>query len=204
MLRSRRIGAMRDVELYRALLGLTPPWTVADVEVDMKGQRVVVRVEAGPGPYPCPECGTAGRRYDSKPRRWRHLDTMQFTTWIEAEVPRVECGRHGVKQVRVPWAEPGSQFTALFERLAIDLLQECSDRGWIEFATRRCLRTWASTTRPRGRGICGSFAGGSSTSIASSVAGTLPPSASRMSMPTWWRAGGRARPAARSAASWGR
>jgi transposase len=71
---------MRDVELYRALLGLTAPWTVADVDVDMKGQRVVVRVEAGPGPYPCPECGTPTGRYDSKRRRWRHLDTMQFTT----------------------------------------------------------------------------------------------------------------------------
>jgi transposase len=73
---------MRDVELYGALLGLTAPWTVAEVDVDMKGQRVVVRVEAGPGPYPCPECGTPTTRYDSKPRRWRHLDTMQFTTWI--------------------------------------------------------------------------------------------------------------------------
>jgi hypothetical protein len=42
MLRPRRIGAMRDVELYRALLGLTAPWTVAGVDVDMPGQRVVV------------------------------------------------------------------------------------------------------------------------------------------------------------------
>jgi len=120
---------MRDIELYRALLGLTAPWTVAGVDVDMKGQRVVVRVEAGPGPYACPECGAPTGRYDSKPRRWRHLDTMQFTTWIEADVPRGECATHGVKQLRVPWAEPGSQFTALFERLAIDLLRECSITG---------------------------------------------------------------------------
>ena len=97
---------MRDVELYRALLGLSAPWTVAGVDVDMKGQRVVVRVEPGPGPYPCPECGTVGRRYDGKPGRWRHLGTMQFTTWIEADVPRMECETHGVKQLRVPWAEP--------------------------------------------------------------------------------------------------
>jgi hypothetical protein len=46
---------MRAVELYRSLLGLTAPWTVAGVEVDLKGQQVVVRVEAEPGPYPCPE-----------------------------------------------------------------------------------------------------------------------------------------------------
>jgi len=31
---------------------------------------------------------------------------------------------HGVKQPTVPWAERGSQFTALFDRLAIDLLRE--------------------------------------------------------------------------------
>src|SRR6185436_7297758 len=98
MLRSRRIGAMRDIELYRAPLGLTAPWTVAGVEVDMPGQRVVVQVDAGPGPYPCPECGTPGPRYDSKPRRWRHVDTMQL---IETEMPRVECATHGVKQLRV-------------------------------------------------------------------------------------------------------
>ena len=116
---------MRDIELYRALLGLTAPWTVAGVDVEMTRQRV----DAGPGPYRGPECGRAGPRYDSKPRRWRHLDTMQFTTWIEADVPRVTCPTHGVKQLRVPWAEPGSQFTALFERLAIDLFRECSITG---------------------------------------------------------------------------
>ena len=120
---------MRDIELYRALLGLTAPWTVVGVDVDMTGQRVVVRVDAGPGPYQCPECGTSGPGYDSKPRRWRHLDTMQFTTWIEADVPRLTCAAHGVRQLRVPWAAPGSQFTVLFERLAIDLFRECSITG---------------------------------------------------------------------------
>jgi hypothetical protein len=30
---------MRDIELYRAILGLTPPWTVVKVDMDVKGQR---------------------------------------------------------------------------------------------------------------------------------------------------------------------
>src|SRR5437867_9257161 len=98
MLRSiptRRIGALRDIELYGSILGLTPPWTVANVELDVKKQQVVVQVDAGPGPFSCPECGTPAPLYDSRPRRWRHLDTMQFTTWIAADVPRVECATHG-------------------------------------------------------------------------------------------------------------
>lgn len=129
---------MRDVELYRAILGLTSPWTVVGVELDVTAQRVVVKVDAGGGPFACPECGAEGPRYDRKPRRWRHLDTMQFTTWIEADVPRVECAAHGVRQIRIPWAAPGSQFTALFERLAIDLLRECSVTG----AGRLLRITW--------------------------------------------------------------
>jgi len=140
---------MRDVELYRAILGLTPPWTVVSVELDVSGQRVVVQVDAGAGPFVCPECGTAGTRYDRKPRRWRHLDTMQFTTWIEADVPRVECAIHGVRQIRIPWAEPGSQFTALFERLAIDLLRECSLTG----AGRLLRITWDEAWGIKGRAV---------------------------------------------------
>jgi transposase len=71
---------MRDIDLYRAILGLTPPWTVVDVELDVKGQDVTVRVDAGEGPFPCPECRTPIPGYNRKRRRWRHLNTCQFTT----------------------------------------------------------------------------------------------------------------------------
>ncbi|MFQ5899922.1 MAG: helix-turn-helix domain-containing protein, partial [Candidatus Methylomirabilia bacterium] len=144
---------MRDVELYRTILGLRVPWTVASVNLDVKGQQVVVRVEAGAGPFPCPECETAAPRYDSKPRRWRHLDTCQFTTWIEVEVPRVHCPSHGVRQIRIPWAEPGSQFTALFERWAIDLLRECSVRGAAQLLRITWDEAWGIKERAVRRGL---------------------------------------------------
>lgn len=53
---------MRDIELYRAILGLTPPWMVVNVDLDVKGQQVTVTVTAGDGPFPCPECGGGGPR----------------------------------------------------------------------------------------------------------------------------------------------
>ncbi|MDR4493615.1 MAG: hypothetical protein R3B74_04175 [Nitrospirales bacterium] len=76
---------MRDIELYRAILGLQEPWTVMNVELDMPGQQVVVTVDSGPGPFPCPICQTPAPGYDRKLRRWRHLDARQFTTIIQAE-----------------------------------------------------------------------------------------------------------------------
>lgn len=144
---------MRDIELYRAILGLPAPWTVSGVDLDVKSQQVVVHVEAGPGPFPCPECGTAWPRYDSRPRRWRHLETCQFTTWIEALVPRVECPTHGVRQIRVPWAELGSQFTALFERWAIDLLRECSVKGAAGLLRITWDEAWGIKARAVKRGL---------------------------------------------------
>src|SRR5439155_16001049 len=71
----------------------------------------------------CAECGRECPVHDHQPERtWRHLDTCQYQTLLCASLPRTECPEHGAKVVRVPWAEPHSRFTALFERLVIDWL----------------------------------------------------------------------------------
>jgi transposase len=122
---------MRDTELYRVILGLESPWTVARVDLDVKQQRVDVYVDHGKRQtWPCPVCDKPCGLHDhDEEKAWRHLDTCQFKTLLHARTPRVRCDEHGVLQVRVPWAEPGGRFTALFERWAIDVLQETSVDG---------------------------------------------------------------------------
>ena len=122
---------MQDHELYRHLLGLEPPWKVGRVELDVQEQSVRVWVEHPKGQrWPCPECGAKWPVYDhATERAWRHLDSCQFQTYLHARPPRVECPAHGVKQVRLPWAEARARFTALFERLAIDVLRETDIQG---------------------------------------------------------------------------
>ena len=74
----------------------------------------------------CPECGKQCTVADHAPERtWRHLDTMQFETLIRARVPRSRCPEDGVKTISVPWAEPGSRFTLLFEGFALDVILAC-------------------------------------------------------------------------------
>ena len=77
-------------------------------------------------PLTCPKCEATVPGYDSRERRWRHLDTCQYRTVLAAEVPRCNCPEHGVCQVNVPWGEAGSRFTALFESLVIDWLKEAN------------------------------------------------------------------------------
>jgi transposase len=133
---------VEDRELYQTILGLAAPWAVARVELRETEQAVHVWVEETPGTgFTCPECRASAPTYDRSERRWRHLDTCQFTTVLCARVPRVECPTHGVKTVRVPWAEPGSRFTLLFERLAIAWLREATPTA----VARRLGLTWEET-----------------------------------------------------------
>ena len=101
------------------------------VELDLKQGEVNVHLTHAVGSeWPCPECGTPGPLYDHQPRRrWRHLDTCQLRTILNAEPPRSNCPEHGVRTVKLPWAEPGSRFTALFEALAIDWLRAASQKA---------------------------------------------------------------------------
>ena len=118
---------MPDPELYATILGVQAPWTVDRVDVDVAGGAVHVWLARTEGaPAPCPECQTACPIYDHREREWRHLDTCQLQTRLHARVPRVECPTHGVVQSAIPWATPGSKFTLLFERLAIDWLGEAA------------------------------------------------------------------------------
>jgi transposase len=119
---------MRDVELYRQLLGLAAPWTVGQVTLDLKQQRVDVVAHADSrAKWHCRYCDVLCPLHDHEPERtWRHLDSCQFRTILHARVPRVKCAAHGIHQVAVPWAEPLARFTMLFERMAIDVLQETS------------------------------------------------------------------------------
>ena len=130
---------MRDKDLYQQILGLRAPWRVVAVDLSVAAGEVTVRVEARSGTqHRCPQCEKRCPGYDHRPRRWRHLDTCQLKTVLEADVPRVQCPEHGVVLVKVPWAEPGSGFTALFEALAIDWLQEASTAA----VARRLQLSW--------------------------------------------------------------
>ncbi len=130
---------MRDKELYTQILGIRSPWQVADVELSVEAGEVKVYVEQGPGAEQCcPKCGKVRPGYDRRRRQWRHLDTCQFKTLLVADVPRVECPEHGVITVDVPWSEPGSGFTALFEALVIDWLREAS----VAAISRRLGLSW--------------------------------------------------------------
>ena len=150
--------------LFTSALGLQAPWEVEDVKLDTAKKRIDFEVACRGTLLSCPACGAGSQKVHDRLRRsWRHLDFFQFEAWLHADVPRVACSGCGkTSQLEVPWARPGSGFTAAFEALALALCRDlpilqvakllrCSDKQlWrrIEFYVNqaRALESFADAS----------------------------------------------------------
>jgi len=113
--------------LFGQALGLDKGWKVVKSEMDVTGRqlRLWLDFEAG-SPFACPQCGRSCPVHDTVERKWRHLDFWQHQTELIARVARTLCQEHGVLQVGVPWARPGSGFTLMMEAMILLLCQQMS------------------------------------------------------------------------------
>jgi transposase len=133
---------MDEKTLFGMAIGLTPPWFIEKVAFDPEKKRLDLFLDFTRGAkFLCPECG-AGECpvHDTTEKTWRHLDFFQHQAFLTARVPRTQCPTHGVRQVNVPWARPGSGFTLLFEALALVMCQEMTVS-----AASRLMRAHANT-----------------------------------------------------------
>ena len=128
---------------YSLLLGLAEPWSVTNVDLDLEASQVVISIKHSKKKLCCPECNQRCSIKDhTKPRGWRHLDTMNFETIIEARVPRTDCPKCGVKTLPVPWAGKHSRFTLMFEAFAVLVLETART---IESARTLLKLSWKCT-----------------------------------------------------------
>ncbi|MGH3503930.1 MAG: ISL3 family transposase [Nocardioidaceae bacterium] len=109
---------MRVTTVFKRLMDL-PGVTV--IGVDFGPGKVVVTVKLRSGRLSCPECGFSTKSgYDHRgvASWWRHLDLGRWRLEVHANLRRLRCPTHGVRTQAVPFARPGSRFTADFEDLA--------------------------------------------------------------------------------------
>jgi transposase len=128
-MRKRLEAAMKDTQLYEQLLGLSKPWSVERVEMDLEGGSVTVHVRcARDQVWGDPETNQdRAHVHGWVQREWRHLDTCQLRTRIVAEVPRLKFKSGRVEEASVPWAARFSRVTLLLEAFVISLLQAAAN-----------------------------------------------------------------------------
>jgi transposase len=108
---------------FNILLDLDEGWVVNQVSTDIKKEEVYLKVVCKLNKFEDPETGKMCKVYDHAPeRRWRHLDTMQYKTYISCMLPRVKLPTGKIKTINPSWASGHERHTFLFEHAVIDLL----------------------------------------------------------------------------------
>jgi len=135
---------MDEYSLFTVALGLEKPWEVVDIKFSKDEGRLDLKLDFHKGAtFPCPSCEEDRCSvHDTKERTWRHLNFFQYETYLHARVPRVRCGRCGIKQVEVSWARAGSGFSLLFELLVLQLSREMSVAGVGALVGEHMNRIW--------------------------------------------------------------
>lgn len=110
--------------LFTKLLQLEDGWMVESVDTDFNKEEIFIHIACVLDQLEDSETVELCKVYDHAPmREWRHLDTMQYKTYIRCQLPRIITSSGKVKTVQPNWASGYERHTYLFEHAVIDLLK---------------------------------------------------------------------------------
>ena len=109
---------------FEKLLQLKDPWRIEEVSFD-NTSRIDIKIKYDSSRGICPQCSSTCKLHDRRTsREWRHLNTMEYETYINCCLPRVKCvSCHKILTISIPWSESRNGFTLKFENYAIDILR---------------------------------------------------------------------------------
>lgn len=109
-------------DFFEKLLNFGPEWKVEKIDFN-EDNEVDIYLKWNLHDYKKRHIATYEFVHDYRDyRRWRHLDIMQFKTYINAKIPRIKTKDGKIESIKVPWASEGNRHTFLFEILIIDWL----------------------------------------------------------------------------------
>ena len=133
----------QEALLFQAALGIQPPWKITNITLNQDKHELHIYLDFDKGSsFSCPTCHASCKCYDTKEKTWRHLSFFEYKTFLHARTPRLSCTEHGIHQIQVPWARPGSGFTLLFESLLLLLCKETTVKGVERIAKVRDTTIW--------------------------------------------------------------
>jgi transposase len=108
---------------FNLILDFGDDWKVTKVEVNHKNKEVKLHLDYVGEHYLDPESREVAVLYDHTDyREWRHLDILQYKSYVSCRIPRVKCKDGKVRQVSLDWADKHDRHTYQFEFRVIDLL----------------------------------------------------------------------------------
>jgi len=129
------------IDHYTEILELKHPWRVTHTEIQRDTNQILIHLEYEKGHQAaCPVCNlSCPLQSHREERRWRHLDVMQYKSFLVCKVPRTKCSLHGVKTIATPFADNLVRYTTLFTNHVLDVLESVSS---IKSARTQLKMSW--------------------------------------------------------------
>lgn len=117
---------MRTKDFFNFLLeDIADAWRVIEVETNIQTKEIDIYLEYTQQKGESPDTGEECPIYDHpEMRRWRHLDTIKYKTFLNARIPRIKDKDGKVKTIQIPWASSREHFTYEFEKAVIDVFSK--------------------------------------------------------------------------------
>lgn len=115
---------MDNLEFYERILDLGEGWKITEITINKAVHEVEIYAEYVLEEGLFPGTNERSKIYDLRPmRRWRHLNTLQYKTFINARIPRVKNSKGDIRTIEISWADKRVGYTFLFESLVIETLK---------------------------------------------------------------------------------
>ncbi|MEA1872909.1 MAG: hypothetical protein U9N51_00570 [Bacteroidota bacterium] len=114
----------RLIDFINLTLNFGDDWVVTELDTDHKEKEVFIYLEYNSDIYEDPKTLEPARLYDHcEMREWRHLDILDYKSYIRCRVPRVKCNDGKVRQISLGWSNQHDRHTFHFEIRVINLLK---------------------------------------------------------------------------------
>jgi len=116
---------MDELPIFTAALDIRSPWYIKRIHFEFEEGKKKLYIQVAHTrrtkfAYDGIDCPV----YDHQERSWKHLNFFQHECYIYGQIPRVKTPDGSIRLVEVPWAQPGSSFTLLFEYNILNLIRE--------------------------------------------------------------------------------
>ncbi len=149
---------MTQEELFSAAIGIRSPWYIETINLDLPQGELNITVNFKRGSkfeYVDEQTGEIGeyKAYDTREKKWRHMNFFQYRCYLHARIPRVKLGDGKIKQVKAPWEGIAHGFTLLFEALIMQFAkvmpvhQICQMVGTYDYKVWNIIQRYTQASR---------------------------------------------------------
>ena len=115
-----------ETQLFELALNIDSPFYIesVDFQPDSKCLNIYINFKPGSGfDYTQDGKTQSCKAFDTKLKKWRHLNFFQHECYLHVRVPRVKLEDGKVRQISMPWEGKSKGFTLLFEAFSMHLIE---------------------------------------------------------------------------------